>query len=651
MQNHTTLNANDDDDEQQPSSIIPSTQTTDQQHHPRDAHLSADVDVGASDNPHALTDLRSATNITSSTVSADAQSPQSSTYGTNMIDDPESSSKQITLSDHHQRQRLLSTSSASTATTTTFADDENHQMHLASNNQMMKRNGLPRCAVVNFQKEGDTLRWAPRVSHNVSGLPARVHNFEDAFTLEEFSSTALPVVWHATGGNPRISNTTTSTISSASSASTTLSYAKLKNNHIRSAPPTHPAHVPPSVRVDEDSTNTKLIVRFSKRPLISANQSVDANNTVNEASSTKSNQRQYESVDLATHRHKRLSALANNSETKQNEAHGNANGLKKIESDAEHNITTPPKNTRQPQQQKQSIWSVLLQGANRNHQKGRLNKGSRGTTQEETGRRPRKTLNNTVPSSHGGGGIYKRRNTFTSGSDSVEDEAEDSEKEVHSVGNVLATKRVNNRKNDSHGRRRLVRKWGAGNGNNERRRSKLSGNQNQKHTEDRTSSPTVQRSSVEHSAAAAQSKGSGGVSTRHSISARPQPEGTTGVDSNETRWMPEQQQLQRRFKDCGERPVKLGIGDRLARRQDDGRVGRMASKRFQQQQHQELQDQQQSQQVGQGGGPGSRRSRSSLGDGALRRKLSHHMHTNGSNSGGNGNNNDDQYLSFITSLV
>lgn len=64
---------------------------------------------------------------------------------------------------------------------------------------------LPRCAVINFSKNGDNLRWAPCATQNASGVAARVHNFEDAFSLEEFSSRALPVVWHARGGNPRLS--------------------------------------------------------------------------------------------------------------------------------------------------------------------------------------------------------------------------------------------------------------------------------------------------------------------------------------------------------------------------------------------------------------------------------------------------------------
>lgn len=50
---------------------------------------------------------------------------------------------------------------------------------------------LPRCAVVNFRKDGSSLAWAPRLSHNRGGIAARVHNFEDAFSLEEFSSRAL----------------------------------------------------------------------------------------------------------------------------------------------------------------------------------------------------------------------------------------------------------------------------------------------------------------------------------------------------------------------------------------------------------------------------------------------------------------------------
>lgn len=62
---------------------------------------------------------------------------------------------------------------------------------------------LPRCAVVNFCRDGESLRWAPRVTHNTSGVPARIHNFEDAFSLEEYSSANLPVVWRARAGNPR----------------------------------------------------------------------------------------------------------------------------------------------------------------------------------------------------------------------------------------------------------------------------------------------------------------------------------------------------------------------------------------------------------------------------------------------------------------
>lgn len=54
------------------------------------------------------------------------------------------------------------------------------------------------------------MRWAPRVSQTVGGVSARVRGFDDAFTLEEFSSTALPVVWRATGGNPCMSRSSTS---------------------------------------------------------------------------------------------------------------------------------------------------------------------------------------------------------------------------------------------------------------------------------------------------------------------------------------------------------------------------------------------------------------------------------------------------------
>lgn len=65
---------------------------------------------------------------------------------------------------------------------------------------------LPRCGVLNFCKEGDSLRWAPRVTQNCGGVAARVHNFEDAFSLEEFSSRALPIVWQSTGANFRLSS-------------------------------------------------------------------------------------------------------------------------------------------------------------------------------------------------------------------------------------------------------------------------------------------------------------------------------------------------------------------------------------------------------------------------------------------------------------
>lgn len=50
---------------------------------------------------------------------------------------------------------------------------------------------LPRCGVVRFRREGDTVQWAPRVTSNTSGLAARVLCFEEAFMLEEFSSRAL----------------------------------------------------------------------------------------------------------------------------------------------------------------------------------------------------------------------------------------------------------------------------------------------------------------------------------------------------------------------------------------------------------------------------------------------------------------------------
>ena len=53
---------------------------------------------------------------------------------------------------------------------------------------------LPRCAVVNFRKEGNHLRWSSKAAYNTGGVAARVGNFEESFLLEEFSSRALPTV-------------------------------------------------------------------------------------------------------------------------------------------------------------------------------------------------------------------------------------------------------------------------------------------------------------------------------------------------------------------------------------------------------------------------------------------------------------------------
>lgn len=52
----------------------------------------------------------------------------------------------------------------------------------------MSRSTLPRCAVVNFRREGDVVRWTPRARENTGGMAARVRNFDDAFQLEELSS-------------------------------------------------------------------------------------------------------------------------------------------------------------------------------------------------------------------------------------------------------------------------------------------------------------------------------------------------------------------------------------------------------------------------------------------------------------------------------
>lgn len=47
---------------------------------------------------------------------------------------------------------------------------------------------LPRCAVLNYRKEGDLVHWNSCVLRNYGGIAARVRNFDEAFELEEFSS-------------------------------------------------------------------------------------------------------------------------------------------------------------------------------------------------------------------------------------------------------------------------------------------------------------------------------------------------------------------------------------------------------------------------------------------------------------------------------
>lgn len=54
--------------------------------------------------------------------------------------------------------------------------------------QSMSRASLPRCAVVNFCRDGDVVRWTPRARENTGGMAARVRDFDDAFQLEELSS-------------------------------------------------------------------------------------------------------------------------------------------------------------------------------------------------------------------------------------------------------------------------------------------------------------------------------------------------------------------------------------------------------------------------------------------------------------------------------
>lgn len=50
------------------------------------------------------------------------------------------------------------------------------------------KSSLPRCAVVNFTKDGHLIKWTPRARENTGGMAARVRDFDDAFQLEELSS-------------------------------------------------------------------------------------------------------------------------------------------------------------------------------------------------------------------------------------------------------------------------------------------------------------------------------------------------------------------------------------------------------------------------------------------------------------------------------
>ena len=52
----------------------------------------------------------------------------------------------------------------------------------------MSKSSLPRCAVVNFRRDGDQVHVTPRAYRNNGGMACRVLKFEDAFQLEELSS-------------------------------------------------------------------------------------------------------------------------------------------------------------------------------------------------------------------------------------------------------------------------------------------------------------------------------------------------------------------------------------------------------------------------------------------------------------------------------
>lgn len=141
--------------------------------------------------PTSVTDVHSTSTVTDTTASSDSE--RSSHDGAPSTPSPRTDRQPLSLrwplDEHSADDGLRPATPGKTLST-----------HAATGR------ALPRCGVLNFCKEGDSLRWAPRVTRNCGGIAARVHNFEDAFSLEEFSSKALPIVWQSTGANFRMSS-------------------------------------------------------------------------------------------------------------------------------------------------------------------------------------------------------------------------------------------------------------------------------------------------------------------------------------------------------------------------------------------------------------------------------------------------------------
>lgn len=470
---------------------------------------------------------------------------------------------------------------------------------------------------MNFHKEGDTLRWAPRVSHNVSGVPARVHNFEDAFTLEEFSSAALPVLWHATGGNPRVLNLGSGRpLSSYPTRGDGISGMNARNG----------------MGIGKDPTNPRLVVKYSRNsvPLATNANTVGYNQTERETGT--------EAAMLSATETRVSRVLGSKKE--------NSHQVKNIQK--QEMGTRPAVRKEQSEGHRQSMWSVLIHG-NRNTGNGRMRNGG---ARRVGGRRRRSTVNKNGEISDGEDeGIESElrkkevnEREGASGATSISTMVPERRVELStaSSGGGVSSKRGVQLSNEGHvtgrGRRRLLGNWNGSNG--DRRRSRLGSGGG-------SSEAIVIKNGVE----------SGGCERKQQATVVVEEKSRHSDYTKMTRRVLQERQQHRHGHEAVEdkrerREVREAggerqggkMGDRAIRQHEHGRAARLSAKGMQ------AAGQQESKQEGADGGGGrmmdmisGRRSRSSLGDGVLRRKLSR----------GNSKveENDDQYLSFMTSVM